>query len=207
MIDLRTLAYLEVLQPQFAAYVASTSKGFLPVKGMASLWIEIAPGIAISEITNIVVKATQVRPGIEVVERSFGLLEVHSMDHGELLQAGKEILQYLSLEEQNRLKPRIVSEDIITQVNPYHCMLINRMRKGQMLVEGDTLYCLEVHPAGYAALAANEAEKNAKINIIDVSYFGAFGRVYLSGTDSDIARGVEAARNALQTISGRENLA
>ncbi|MEK7484622.1 MAG: hypothetical protein AABZ60_09870 [Planctomycetota bacterium] len=207
MIDLRTLAYLEVLQPQFAAYMASTAKGFIPIKGMASLWIEIAPGIAISEITNIVVKATQVRPGLEVVERAFGLLEVHSMDHGELLQAGQEILQYLSLEEESRLKPRIVSEDIITQVNPYHCMLINRMRKGQMLVEGDTLYCLEVHPAGYAALLANEAEKNAKINLVDVTYFGAFGRLYLSGTDSDIARGVEACRSALAKISGRENLA
>lgn len=205
MIEIRTLAYLEVLQPQFAAFVAATAKGFLPVKGMASLWIEIAPGISIAEITNSVVKATKVRPGVEVVERAFGLLEVHSMEHDEVLQAGHGILESLSLKETDRLKPRIVSEDIITQVSPYHCMLINRMRKGQLLVEGDTLYCLEVHPAGYAALAANEAEKNARINLIDATVFGAFGRVYLSGTDSDIEQGVKACRSALAKISGREN--
>lgn len=207
MIDLRTLAYLEVLQPQFAAYIASTAKGFLPVKGMASLWIEIAPGISIAEITNTVVKGTQVRPGVEVVERAFGLLEVHSMDHGEVIQAGDRILEYLSLKEEDRLTPRVVSEDIITNVNPYHCMLINRMRKGQMLVEGDTLYCLEVHPAGYAALAANEAEKNSEVNLVDVTVFGAFGRVYLSGNDSDIAQGANACRAALEALSGRENVA
>jgi hypothetical protein len=206
MIDLRTLAYLEVLQPQLAAYVASTAKGFLPVKGMASLWIEIAPGISINEVTNTVLKTTSVRPGVEVVERDYGLLEVHSPNHGDVLAAGEQILRYLSLEESSRLQPRIVSEDIITQVNPYHCMLVNRMRKGHMLIEGDTLYCLEVHPAGYAALAANEAEKNAQIALVDVTVFGAFGRVYLAGKDSDIERGVKACREALQAVQGRANL-
>ena len=39
--------------------------------------------------------------------------------------------------------------------------LINRMRHGHMILAEQTLYVMEVQPAAYAALAANEAEKAA----------------------------------------------
>jgi hypothetical protein len=63
---------------------------------------------------------------------------------------------------------------------------------------------LEVEPAGYAALAANEAEKAAHINILEVRAFGSFGRVYLGGEERDIMAGYGAAVAAIEGVTGRE---
>jgi hypothetical protein len=72
-----------------------------------------------------------------------------------------------------------------------------------MLLAGQTLYVLEVEPAGYASLAANEAEKEADINILDVRAFGSFGRVYLGGEERDIMAGYGAAVAAIEGVEGR----
>jgi hypothetical protein len=97
-----------------------------------------------------------------------------------------------------------VSSQIIRHVDAHQVQLVNRMRYGHMLLAGQTLYVLEVEPAGYAALAANEAEKAAHINILDVRAFGSFGRVYLGGEEQDIMAGYGAAVAAIEGVSGRE---
>ena len=74
--------FLDSLQPQLTSYVGKTSRGFLPVPEMASLWVEIAPGMAINRITDRALKATKVVPAVQVVERAYGLLEVHAWDKG-----------------------------------------------------------------------------------------------------------------------------
>jgi len=68
---------------------------------------------------------------------------------------------------------------------------------------GQTLYVMEVAPAAYAALAANEAEKAAHINILEVRAFGSFGRVYLGGEERDIMAGYGAAVAAIEGMTGR----
>jgi hypothetical protein len=97
-----------------------------------------------------------------------------------------------------------VASQIIRHVDAHQVQLINRMRYGHMLLEGQTLYVLEVEPAGYAALAANQAEKEAAINILEVRAFGSFGRVYLGGEERDIMAGYGAAVAAIEGVSGRE---
>jgi hypothetical protein len=77
------------------------------------------------------------------------------------------------------------------------------MRHGQMIVPGQTLYVLECEPAGYAALAANEAEKAADINVLEVRAAGAMGRVFLGGEERDIDVGWRAAVSALEGLDGR----
>lgn len=205
MVELRTFCYLDILQPQFASFMATVSKGYLPVAQQASLFVEIAPGIAINQLTDVALKSTGVQPGVQVVERAFGLLEVHSFDQADVRHAGESILRSAELEEDDRLQPRVVSTQIITNVTDYQCMLINRVRYGQMLVGGQTLYILEVHPAGYAVLAANEAEKAANVDLVDMKFFGAFGRLYLGGTESAIREAAAAALAALEGVSGQAN--
>ena len=78
------------------------------------------------------------------------------------------------------------------------------MRHGQMIVPGQTLYVLECEPAAYAPLAANEAEKAADINVLEVRAAGAMGRVYLGGEEQDIDVGWRAAVAALEALDGRE---
>ena len=205
MAELRAYTFIDVLQPQFTAFIASTARGYLPVAEQASLFVEISPGMDINRVTDVALKRTDVRPAIQVVERAFGLLEVHSFDQGEVREAGAAILASLGLKEKDRLKPVIKTTQMITNVDPYQAMLINRMRQGQMLLAGETLFILEVHPAGYAAIATNEAEKAAAIRVIHVQPYGAFGRVYLGGSEADITEASKAVEHALAAIDGREN--
>jgi hypothetical protein len=203
-VDLRTYIFLDSLQPQHAAYLGTVARGFLPLPHDTSLWVEISPGIEINRITDIALKSTRVRPGMQIVERLFGLLEVHHEVQAEVRAAGEAILGALEVEEADRIKPRVVSSQIIRHIDAHQVQLINRMRYGHMLLAGQTLYVLEVEPAGYAALAANEAEKEANINILDVRAFGSFGRVYLGGEERDIMAGYGAAVAAIEGVSGRE---
>jgi hypothetical protein len=202
-VELRTYVFLDSLQPQYAAFLGTVAQGFLPLAGDASLWIEISPGIEINRLTDVALKATQVRPGMQIVERYYGLLEVHSQSQAEARAAGAAILDDLGLKESERLKPRILSSQIVRHVDDHQVQLINRMRHGHMLIPGQTLYVMEVEPAPYAALAANEAEKSAEINILEVRAFGSFGRVYLGGEEQDIDVGWQAAVAAVEGISGR----
>ncbi|MEE8595377.1 MAG: hypothetical protein V3T25_05850 [Gemmatimonadota bacterium] len=202
-VDLRTYVFLDSLQPQHAAYLGTVARGFLPLPGDTSLWVEISPGIEINRITDVALKSTRVRPGMQIVERLFGLLEVHHEIQAEVRAAGAAILQALEVQESDRIKPRVVSSQIIRNVDAHQVQLVNRMRFGHMLLAGQTLYVLEVEPAGYASLAANQAEKEADINILDVRAFGSFGRVYLGGEERDIMAGYGAAVAAIEGIEGR----
>jgi hypothetical protein len=202
-VDLRSYVFLDSLQPQMAAFIGSTARGFLPLAGDASLWVEISPGIEINRITDVALKSTKVRPAVQVVERLFGLLEVHSGDQAEVRAAGAAILEALEVRAEDRWKPAIHSSQIIRRVDAHQTQLINRNRKGMMLIADQTLYVMEVEPAAYAVLAANEAEKAAEITIVEVRPFGSFGRVYLGGEERDIMAGYTAAVQAIEDITGR----
>ena len=202
-VELRSYVFLDSLQLQHAAFLGTVARGFLPLPGDASLWIEISPGIEINRITDVALKAVEVKPGMQIVERLYGLLEVHSSNQADVRAAGGAILEALELKEEDRLKPRVVSSQIIRNIDPHQVQLINRMRHGHMILAGQTLYVMEVQPAAYAALAANEAEKRAELNILEVTAFGSFGRVYLGGSERDIMAGYQAAIDAIEGVSGR----
>ena len=203
-VDLRTYVFLDNLQLQHAGFLGTVARGFLPLPGDTSLWVEISPGIEINRITDIALKSTKVRPGMQIVERLYGMLEVHHSDQAEVRAAGEAILDALEVKESDRLKPRVVSSQIIRHVDAHQVQLINRLRHGHMLLAGQTLYVLEVQPAAYAALAANEAEKAANINILEVTAYGSFGRLYLGGDEQDIMAGYGAAVAAIEGVTGRE---
>ncbi|MEI6749878.1 MAG: hypothetical protein ACOYMF_01015 [Bacteroidales bacterium] len=204
MIDLRTYIFIDSLQLQMASYLSTVSKGYLPVSGQACCIIEIAPGIEINTLTDIALKATNVTPGMQIVERAYGLLEVHSDSQGDTRMAGEAVLKTIEKTEDDRIKPRILTSQLIKNVEDHHAQLINRTRFGMMLLKGDTLFVLEVEPAGYAYYAANEAEKTAHINIIDVIGFGKFGRVYIAGDEAEVLECKNIVEKRLAEITGRE---
>jgi len=203
-VDLRAFVVLDSLQPQFASFQATISSGYLPRVGQASLFVEIAPGMEINRMTDVALKSTDVTPGMQVVERHFGMLELHSDSQADVRQAGAAILAALGLEESDRMAPRIVSDQVIRHLADTQTMLINRMRHGNMILSGQTLFVLECEPAAYAALAANEAEKAARINILEVRAVGSFGRVYIGGEEEDVEVAHDAALQALRSLSGRK---
>lgn len=204
-IELRTFTHIDSLQPQVASFIATVARGFLPLEEQAALLVEVAPGMSINNVTDAVLKQTAAIPGMQIVERAFGMLEVHHFDQGQVRAAGEAVLDWFGVKEDQRLKPRIMTSQVITGIEGYHTMLLNRMRHGDMILKGQTLYVLEVHPAGYALLATNEAEKAAKIRVLEMITYGAFGRVWLGGDEENIAQAVKAIEGVLGSVSGREN--
>ncbi|MCK4785788.1 MAG: BMC domain-containing protein [Desulfobacteraceae bacterium] len=205
MIDLRAFAFIDQLQKQLVGYIGTAARGYYPVAGQAALFVEIAPGIEINSITDVVMKKANVRPGALVVERTYGMLEVHADSPADVKEAGEVVLDYLGLEEKDRLKPKILAAETIERIDPHMSQIVNRFRDASMVLTDETLYILECVPAGYAGYAANEAEKAADVKLIHATVFGASGRVYLSGTTSDVQAAKEAAETALAALEGKEH--
>jgi hypothetical protein len=174
----------------------------MPLDFEAAVFLEIAPGIAINQLTDVALKRTTCRPGMQIVERAYGMLELHDQDKGQIEVAAATMLERLGVRVEDRLRPRVVSSQIITGIDGHQSQLINRMRHGDMIVAGQSLYILEVHPAAYASLAANEAEKASPVHLLEVITFGAFGRLWLGGGDAEASKAAEAA---LRGVTGREN--
>ena len=193
--ELRSFVYIDRMQPQFAAYIGANARGYIPVPGMAATLVEISPGILINQVTDAAVKAANVRPGLMVVERHFGVLEFHSEAQAEVKHAGGAILKSLGLKMEDRLKPKILSSQVINKVNAYHAQMVNVSRLCSMLLPGQDLYMLECAPAAYITIAANEAEKNSTITLVDCRTYGAVGRLYLGGKQSDVARAAGGGRS------------
>jgi ethanolamine utilization microcompartment shell protein EutS len=202
MIDLRSYVFLDSLQPQHAAFLGTVAKGFLPTRHQASLFIEVSPGIAVNRLTDIAVKSTGVKPGMQIVERLYGLLEIHHDMQAEVRRAGEAILAEIGRAETDRIKPKLLTSQVIRHLDDRQTQLINRVRHGHMIVAGQSLYVLECTPAANAALAANEAEKAADIKVLEITSFGSFGRLYLAGRDRDIDVAWPVAEKALE-LEGR----
>lgn len=204
-IELRGAVYIDQMQPQFAATVATNSNGFFPVTGEAAFWLEVQPGIVINRLMDVALKSCDVKPGALVTERSYGTLEVHGPDQGQVRQAGELILKAAGVTLADALKPNLLTSEIIRKISDHHAMMINKTRAGMLVLGDDTLYTLEVNPAVYVTLAANEAEKASPIRIVGLGAEGAVGRLRLAGTDAEIDEAVKAVRRALEGLGGRVN--
>jgi hypothetical protein len=204
MIELRAFAIIDQIQKQFAGYIGSTALGYYPVAGQAAFFVEIAPGIEINTITNAVLKRTNVKPGAMVVERTFGMLEVHGDSPAEVHEAADAVLEYLGLEMHDRIRPTILASQTVDRIDAHMTQIVNRFRAASMVLDDDTLYVMEMTPAGYAGYAANEAEKAADVKLIHVTVFGASGKLYLAGERSDVLAARDAAESALASLDGRE---
>ena len=201
--QLRAYCHIDRMQPQFAAFIGTITQGDPPVEGMASLYVEMAPGNWVFPMVDQVVKATDVRPGTQIVEREFGMFEVHSMSQADVLRAGEVVLETLDRRIEDRVKPQVASMQVITNVNPYQAQLLNRFNRGTMIVAGQTMLVLEVAPAAYITLAANEAEKAAPVWLNHFSSVGVYGRLWMSGSESDILAARDAAITAIDSITGK----
>jgi len=207
MADMRVYLRLESLQRQFAAYLATPvrGRGYVPLEGMHSLIVEIAPALAIHRVTDLALKSVpDAEPGILYVERQFGILEVHSFNPDDLEKAGAAILEGIGAKASDQLKPKILYTDIIEEVTDRHAVILNRNRDASMILPGESLALVEMTPALFAAHAVNEAEKVApNVTIVDIQMIGATGRVFISGMTEDVKTASEHMIKALEAVKGR----
>lgn len=198
MADIRAYIFIDQLQPKTMCYLGSWIRGYLPKSYMAAMVIEVVPGLHIEGITDIALKCVDVKPGILVVERQFGYLEFHSDSTADVVAGGEAVLETLNATPADAMPPEILASTIIKRVDDHHAFLINRNKLGSMVLPGESLFVLEMQPASYAIVAANEAEKAADVKVVDYRMIGATGRVYLSGTESDVRAAARAAEEALE---------
>ena len=130
----------------------------------------------------------------------YGTLEIHSPFQEAVQVAGQNALSNYGLTESDRIKPEVVSVKMVSKVNPYEAQLVNQTSRGGLLLAGQTLCVMEVEPAAYVWLAANEAEKAANITLVNYQPSGRYGRLYIAGSDSEVAVGREAAIQAIKGI-------
>jgi len=201
--ELRTYILIDTMQPQYAALTGKMLDGDVPVQGMAEIFMELAPASDVYEVLDAALKSTEVRPGLLRLEREFGTLEIHGFFQEAVQVAGQEALARNGLAEGDRIKPEVVSAKMVTGVDPYEAQLVNRKSYGGLLLAGQTLCVIEVSPAAYVVLAANEAEKAANITLVNYSPSGRYGRLLIAGTESDVRVGRDAAVQAVNSLSGK----
>jgi hypothetical protein len=198
MAELRSSIFIDQLQPQTMCYLGTWIRGRLPRTQMAAGIIEVAPGLDIEPLTDVALKHTEAQAGILVVERQFGYLEFHSRSTAAVIEAREAVLEALNASEADALEPKILADKLVSRIDHQHAFLINRNKLGSMALPGESLFVLEMQPASYAILATNEAEKAARIKVVDYRMIGATGRVYLTGEEADVRAAAEAATDALR---------
>ena len=207
MTDLRVYLPIDDLRPQFAAAMSSPTRarGYPPIEGESSLISEVAPALAIHRIVDLALKAApDLEPGILYVERQFGVLELHSTDKDVLAAAGKAVLKGIGAKPGDQLKPTTLYSDIIERISDQHAVILNRTREASMVLPGQSLLLYEMAPALFAAIAANEAERAAPgVTLVDVQMIGASGRIFMSGTTSELKLAEERIKATLAGIKGR----
>jgi hypothetical protein len=195
--ELRTYAFIDSMRPQYAAFLGSELEGDVPIAGMAQLFIELHPGSGVYTLLDSALKQTDVKPGLQTVEREFGLVEMHSTSVEDVQEAGRAILSACGLEANDRIRPTIASSTVVSKVTPYQAQLLNKYRKGSLLVPSESLFILEVEPAAYIILAANEAEKASDMKLIHFNPIGRFGRLFIAGSEAEIRTARKAAEEAI----------
>jgi ethanolamine utilization microcompartment shell protein EutL len=201
--ELRTYILIDSMQPQYAALTGKLLRGDVPVEGMAEIFMELAPASDVYEVLDAALKTTDVRPGLLRVEREFGTIEIHGFFQEGVQVAGREALARFGLSESDRIKPEAVLVKMVTNVDAYEAQLVNQTSYGSLLLKGQTLCVVEVAPAAYVMLAANEAEKAANITLVNYTPSGRYGRLLIAGTESEVKVGRDAAIQAVNSLTGQ----
>jgi len=194
--QLRSFIHLDRLQPQTMCYLGTWIRGTLPRAGDAAQIIEVSPGLDIEPLTDVALKHARIASGMLIVERQFGYLEFHGPSDDVRAAAGA-VLEHLDTDAAAATPPQVLASTIMSRIDGQHAFLLNRNKLGSMALPGESLFVLEMQPASYAILAVNEAEKAARIKVVDYRMIGATGRVYLTGDESDVRAASEAAMEAL----------
>ena len=199
--ELRTLTFVDSLQPQLAQFIAKDNRVYDPAEYDAALLIEIAPAMEIHHMIDLALKATKVRLSVVVTERQFGLMQVHHADQGEVMEAGRAVLREIGRDENDRAQVKILTNKIIRSVEQDHAIMFTGASKGNMVIAGESVLIMEATPAAYLTIACNEALKAANVKLIDVKPYGASGRLTMSGSESEIDSAAEAAQKILEKLN------
>ena len=203
--SLRVYSYLDRMQPQYAAFVGTITQGDLPTEGMASLYVEVAPGNEVFRLVDIAVKSTEATTGrADRRTRVWHVRDPFPVAIGSAGSGPDRVGPAWLAASAERIKPFIASVQIITNVDPVPVAdsepFPPRLDAGARVRR---CWCWNVLRPPTSTMPCNEAEKGANIKILHVSSVGRFGRMWLSGSEAEIVTARNAAVKALEELDGR----
>ena len=199
--QLRTYIFIDQMQPQLAQFIAKDNRVYDPNEYDAAIMLELAPAMEIHHMIDQALKSTNVRLGSVVTERRYGLMQIQHPDQGEVLAAGESVLKATGLTPMDRSRLEIHTNMVIRGIEQDHAIYFTGTSKGNMVLANESVFILEVSPAAYLTIACNEALKAANIKLIQIRPFGATGRLVMSGSESEIDSGVEAAMSVMKSLN------
>ncbi len=199
--ELRTYIFIDQLQPQLAQFIAKDNRVYDPKEYDAAIMLELAPAMEIHRMIDLALKSTKVRLGSVVTERQYGLMLIQHEDQGEVRAAGEAVLSQTGLKPTDRSRLQVLTNMTIRGIEQDHAIYFTGTSKGNMVLANDSVLILEVAPAAYLTIAANEALKAARIKLNEMRPFGATGRLVMSGPESEIDSGKEAALKILDSLN------
>ncbi len=199
--DLRTLTFIDSLQPQLAQFIAKDNRVYDPAEYDSALMIEIAPAMEIHSMIDMALKNTAVRLGTVVTERVFGLMMVQHKDQGEVKEAARAVLRETGLDENDRATCEILTSKIIRGIEQDHAIMFTGEARGNMVLSGESVHIMEVTPAAYLTVACNEALKAANVKLVSIKPYGASGRLVMSGSEAEIDCAAAAAEAILEKLN------
>jgi ethanolamine utilization microcompartment shell protein EutL len=199
--EMRTYIFMDQLQPQLAQFIAKDNRVYDPSEYDAALMIELAPAMEIHRMIDHALKATKVRLGSVVTERHFGMMLIQHTDQGEVREAGNAVLSRTGLTPLDRARVDIVTNMVIRGIEQDHAIYFTGTSRGYMVLAGESVFILETSPAAYLTIACNEALKAANVKLIQITPFGATGRLVMAGTESEIDSAAAAANAILEKLN------
>ncbi|MEZ4222878.1 MAG: BMC domain-containing protein [Polyangiaceae bacterium] len=199
--ELRTYIFIDQLQPQLAQFIAKDNRVYDPKEYDAAIMLELAPAMEIHRMIDLALKSTKVRLGSVVTERNYGLMQIQHEDQGEVRAAGEAVLSQTGLKPSDRSRLEILTNMVIRGIEQDHAIYFTGTSKGNMVLANDSVFILEVAPAAYLTIAANEALKAARVKLNEIRPFGATGRLVMSGPESEIDSAKEAALSILKSLN------
>lgn len=199
--EMRAYIFMDQLQPQLAQFIAKDNRAYDPAEYDSALMLELAPAMEIHRMIDLALKATKVRLGSVVTERQFGMMMVQHPDQGEVREAGAAVLRRAGLVPEDRVPVQVVTNMVIRSVEQDHAIYFTGTSKGYMVLAGESVFILETAPAAYLTIACNEALKAANVKLVQITPFGATGRLVLAGPEAEIDAAEEAAVAILQKLN------
>ncbi len=199
--EMRTYVFVDQMQPQLAQFIAKDNRVYDPAEYDAALMLELAPAMEIHRMIDLALKSTKVRLGSVVTERHFGMMQIQHADQGEVVEAGEAVLRQTGLTKYDRARVQIATNMIIRGIEQDHAIYFTGTSKGYMVLANESVFILEITPAAYLIVAANEALKAANVKLITIRPFGATGRLVMSGPESEIDSAAEAALAILEKLN------
>jgi len=199
--EMRTYVFMDQLQPQLAQFIAKDNRAYDPSEFDSALMVEIAPAMEIHRMIDLALKATKVRLGSVVTERQFGMMMVQHPDQGEVREAGAAVLARAGLTPEQRSPVSVVTNMVIRSIEQDHAIYFTGTSKGYMVLAGESVFILETSPAAYLTIACNEALKAANVKLIQITPFGATGRLVMAGAEAEIDAAAAAATGILDKLN------